>query len=203
MEDVFFESGPEHELLVVDPIDRHRYALSTPEPMTPTPVDADAFRFPVDTAVSVRTDAFSLPNIALTYVRDEGGEVCTRAEHFANEHLPRGTYTIEVSAPLKLYLEVESTVDVTADGERTSITFGEETRVLVGARSHHSHPAATVRTPADPENMMAAVSTFGSALKTTSSERSYPTLRGHPPTVELGEDARPRGAGAPGDGDHD
>jgi hypothetical protein len=34
---------------------------------------------------------------------------------------------------------------------------------------------------------MRALSTFGSALKTTSPERSYPTLRGHPPLVELGD----------------
>ncbi|MDX1747032.1 MAG: hypothetical protein R3324_13935, partial [Halobacteriales archaeon] len=34
---------------------------------------------------------------------------------------------------------------------------------------------------------MEAVSSFGSALKTTTCERSYPTLRGHPPTLELGE----------------
>ncbi|WP_339105059.1 hypothetical protein [Haloterrigena salinisoli] len=33
---------------------------------------------------------------------------------------------------------------------------------------------------------MQAVSTFGSALKSTTPERSYPTLRGHPPVVELG-----------------
>src|SRR5699024_9950506 len=62
-----------------------------------------------------------------------------------------------------------------------------ETAVTVGARSYHKRPAATVRTPADPESMMAAISTFGSALKTTSPERAYPTLRGHPPAIELGD----------------
>jgi hypothetical protein len=35
---------------------------------------------------------------------------------------------------------------------------------------------------------MAAISTFGSALKTTSPERAYPTLRGHPPAIELGDE---------------
>jgi hypothetical protein len=34
---------------------------------------------------------------------------------------------------------------------------------------------------------MEAVSHFGSALKTTSPERAFPSLRGHPPRVELGE----------------
>ncbi|WP_458210437.1 hypothetical protein [Haladaptatus sp. NG-SE-30] len=35
---------------------------------------------------------------------------------------------------------------------------------------------------------MAAISTFGSALKTFSPERSFPTLRGHPPAIELGDE---------------
>jgi hypothetical protein len=34
---------------------------------------------------------------------------------------------------------------------------------------------------------MKAISTFGSALKTTSPERSFPNDRGHPPQIELGE----------------
>src|SRR5699024_3463049 len=70
----------------------------------------------------------------------------------------------------------------------TTIEFGDETEIVVGARSHHSRPATTLTTPADPERMMRAVSTFGSALKTFSPERSYPTLRGHPPAVELGDE---------------
>ncbi|WP_226377469.1 hypothetical protein [Haloterrigena turkmenica] len=37
---------------------------------------------------------------------------------------------------------------------------------------------------------MQAVSIFGSALKSTTPERSYPTLRGHPPIVELGNELR-------------
>ncbi|MXV63246.1 hypothetical protein GS429_14450 [Natronorubrum sp. JWXQ-INN-674] len=37
---------------------------------------------------------------------------------------------------------------------------------------------------------MEAVSTFGTALKTTTAERSYPTLRGHPPTLTLGDELR-------------
>jgi len=36
--------------------------------------------------------------------------------------------------------------------------------------------------------MMKTISHFGSALKTITCERSYPTLRGHPPEVELGDD---------------
>ncbi|WP_160133049.1 hypothetical protein [Halococcus salsus] len=175
-------------IAVMDPIERHQYTLSTPTPVTPDPAETEPFRFPVETAVSIQTSAFSLPSVVTIHVRDGNGTPVRTAEHFADEHLPEGTYGIELNTPVKLYLMVEGSVDLTADAERMSIEFGEEVDVLVGARSHHDRPAATVTTTSDPEHMMQAISTFGSALKTTSPERSYPTLRGHPPTVELGEE---------------
>ncbi|WP_049899186.1 hypothetical protein [Halococcus agarilyticus] len=175
-------------IAVVDSIERHRYALTTPEAVAPTVADTDRFRFPVDAAVSIHTAALSLPSVVSVHLRDESGTIVAQAEHFANEELPHGEYTIELSAPIKLYCRVESTVTVTADVEGMTIEFDDATEVVVGARSHHERPAATVTTTTDPEDMMAAISTFGSALKTTSPERSYPTLRGHPPTVELGDE---------------
>jgi hypothetical protein len=59
--------------------------------------------------------------------------------------------------------------------------------VRVGGRSYHERPATTITTTDDTHDLMTAVSTFGSALKTTTPERSYPTLRGHPPLLERGQ----------------
>ncbi|WP_049991250.1 hypothetical protein, partial [Natrinema salifodinae] len=44
-----------------------------------------------------------------------------------------------------------------------------------------------ITTPPDIDSLMAAVSALPSALKTTSPERTWPTLRGHPPLIELGD----------------
>jgi hypothetical protein len=175
-------------ITVVDSIERHRYVLTTPESVSARPADTDRFRFPVEAAVALRTSAIALPSVISVHVRDESGTIVSQAEHFASEELPYGEYTIELSAPIKLYCRVESTVSVRADVEGMTIEFGDTTEVVVGARSHHERPAATVTTTTDPTDLMAAVSTFGSALKTTSPERSYPTLRGHPPTIELGDE---------------
>ncbi|WP_273836693.1 hypothetical protein [Halococcus sp. PRR34] len=175
-------------IAVVDSIERHRYALTTPESVAPRPADTDRFRFPVENAVAIRTSAISLPSVISVHARDESGAIVAQAEHFASEELPHGKYTIELSAPIKLYCRVESTVSVRADIEGMTIEFDDATEVVVGARSHHERPAATVTATTDPEDLMAAISTFGSALKTTSPERSYPTLRGHPPTIELGDE---------------
>jgi hypothetical protein len=186
-------------LAVVDPIERHRYVLSTGA-VEPVPADTGRFRFPVDSAVVVRTDHVGLPSVVSVHVRDATGAVVAHAEHHAHEKLPADDYILEVSAPIKLYLRVESTLDISADAEGMTIAFDGRTDVAVGARSHHERPAATVRTPADPESMMRAVSTFGSALKTTTPERSYPTLRGHPPTVELDDSLDLKGLEPPGTG---
>jgi hypothetical protein len=183
-------------LTVVDPIERHRWTLSTPGAVTPEPADTTQFRFPVDAAVSITTDALSFSSIGV-HVRNESGTALWNAEHFGNEDFAAGQYTIEVNAPVKLYLRVKSAITASADAERIRIDFGDATDVVVGARSYHDHPAATVTTPAAPESMMQAVSTFGSALKMTSPERSYPTLRGHPPTIELGEELDLAGLDAP------
>lgn len=182
---VFFERSPAG-LAVVDPIERRRYELTTGT-VRPTAVEPSRFLFPVESAVSVRTDHVTLPSVVSVHVRDGSGVVVASAGHHADERLPTGEYIVEVSAPIKLYFRVESALRITADAAGMAIGFDGEREVLIGARSHHERPAATVRTPADPEMMMDAVSTFGSALKTLTPERSYPTLRGHPPTIELGD----------------
>jgi hypothetical protein len=187
MTELYFEAD-NNELSAVDPIERHRYALSMSTAVAPESADTAQFRFPVDTAVSIRTASVSLPSVALAFVRNEEGEILAQTEYTARKELPEGRYIIELSASVKLYLRVESSLVVNANTEQTYLNFGERTEVVVGARSHHRHPAATVTTPAAPESMMRAVSTFGSALKTTSPDRSYPTLRGHPPTIELADE---------------
>jgi hypothetical protein len=195
-----FERVAKGGVVVADPIERHRYTLSTPTAVAPEPTDTDRFRVPVDAAVSVRTAAVSLSSVISVHVRNQDGLSLCTAEHFAYEELPSGEYTIELSAPIKLYLHVESAVTVCADADGMRIDFGDATEVAVGARSHHDRPATSVTTTTDPEAMMRAVSTFGSALKTTSPERSYPTLRGHPPTVNIGDELDLAGLEAPDTG---
>ncbi|ESS05248.1 MAG: hypothetical protein A07HB70_02289 [uncultured archaeon A07HB70] len=172
---------------VVDHVERHRCALWTDEPVVPEPADTGVFRFPVDAAVGVRASEVTVPSVVQTYVRDAGGDMLAEVEQGGEESFGPGTYDVEVCAPMKVYLRVDGPVTVGTGPLGIRIGLDEERRVLVGGRSHHERPATTVTTTEDPRDVMRAVSTFGSALKTTSPERSYPTLRGHPPLVELGD----------------
>lgn len=171
-----------------DAAERHHYALETPTPVTPEPVSADRIDAPIDDAILIEAAGVALPNVVAVYVRDDDRQTVAEAEHFADIDLPRDRYTVELAAPVKTYLQVDAPVRVTADAERTELSFGEETEILVGARSRDEQPEYTVTTTEDPEDMMRAVSALGSALKETSPERSYPTLRGHPALIELGDD---------------
>lgn len=177
-------------MVVVDSVERRRCVLRTPTAVDPTPVpDADdRFRRPVDGAGAVDVADLSLASVPDVYVRDGDGQVVAEPKPGTEAELPRGVYSIELSAPIKLYLLVEAAPRIAIDADRVRFAFDGERSVLVGARSYHTRPAATIETTEAPVDVMAAVSRFGSALKTTSPERSYPTLRGHPPAVTLGDE---------------
>lgn len=146
----------------------------------------DAFRMPVDRAVRIETGELRVPSVSEVVVRDADGRQLAKGR--SGIDLPPGAYDIGIwSMPAKTYLAVEAPVSVTAAGSEIRIGFDGRREVLVGVRSRHDSPAGTVTTTPDPESVMRAVSALGSSLKTTSPERSFPTLRGHPPLIEVGE----------------
>ncbi|NHN59079.1 MULTISPECIES: hypothetical protein [Halorussus] len=174
-------------LAVLDPIEKRRFVLYTAGSVSPAPADVESFAFPVSVARRITTSRVTLPYNVPVAVREAGDGAHIRdAGHDGTFELEADDYLIEVSAPVKLYLRVSSSLAVEATTKGVRFEFGDETTVDLGARSSHTSPAATLTVPDDPEAVMAAVSTFGSALKTTSCERSWSNLRGHPPAVERG-----------------
>ncbi len=179
------EEGP--GITVVDRIEGRRFPLSTPRAVGLESGAVDRFREPVDAAVSCRIEELQLPYVVGVYVHDVNGEMVAECLDFTRRELPAGEYELEIAAPIKIFLRVSGAVTVTSSSTEMRIAFEGDAPIVVGARSYHERPAATVTTTAVPEDLMAAVSTFGSALKTTSPERSFPSLRGHPPAIELGD----------------
>jgi len=174
-------------LRVLDTVEQLQYQLFTPERVSPTPVDASSFRSPVGNGVRVETEAVEVHSGVAVTVRDVGGEMLTQVEQFEPESFGEGEYIIGLSAQVQTYLEVSGPFEIQPGMVQTRCVFDGTTAVDIGFRSRHTQPATTVTTTDDPVDMMAAISTFGSALKSTSPERSFPLNRGHPPQVELGE----------------
>ncbi|MFB6310408.1 MAG: hypothetical protein ABEH64_04410 [Salinirussus sp.] len=175
-------------LAFVDRIEQERCECRTESPVDPRPADPERFRFPVDRAVTIEAETVSLPNVAGVLVRDSSGDIVAEVQQLDSEELPRDCYDLELLTQFKTYLGVEGPVEIEADATAFQIDFGTETEVILGARSNHERPAATVTTTSDPLDLMAAIETFGSALKTTAPDRAFPSLRGHPPAVELGSE---------------
>lgn len=172
---------------LVDQVERHRYGIGTSPVESLRPVDADRVLFPVDAAVALTTDHLAFRDVPALYVRDEAGEMLASTDPPTEVSFGPGAYHLEVGGPLKVYVRCEGPFAVEATTEEKRVRLDGETNVLLGGRSKHQRPAGSVTTTERPVDVMAAISTFGSTLKTTSPERSFPTLRGHPPTVELGD----------------
>lgn len=116
-------------LLLIDRIDRCRCALYTPSQPAPTPGSTEQFNYPVDSALTINTAQITMPVITGVNLRDENGRVLTRIEASAEQSYPRDQYVLELSAPIKTYLAVDSSVHLAADTTRTRIEFGGETTV--------------------------------------------------------------------------
>ena len=189
MVNVYFEPTAEGAgVEAVDAIQRHRYTLTTPSSAQFEPADPEEMLFPVDSAIALTTSRIELLDSTCVYVRDADGGMLASTEPPSSQDFPDGEYYLEICTPIKLYARVSSPISIEATVNHKSFDFGDDTTVLLGGRSKHEFPEGTVTTTSDPADVMAAISTFGSALKTTSPERSFPTLRGHPPTIELGEE---------------
>ncbi len=174
---------------IVDPIENARFALYTDRTVEPATTDPETFYFPVDTAITVTTSAIEVPKLGNITVRQPDGAFVADNADCEDRTLPVDTYLIELgSAPMKLYLTVESALTIEHTDSSTVVSFDSTVSVHIGARSFHDNPAGTITVTNDIEDVMRAISLFGSALKTTSPERSFPTLRGHPPLIELGDE---------------
>ncbi|QLG27017.1 hypothetical protein HUG10_05435 [Halorarum halophilum] len=179
--------GGDGGLEIRDPIERRRVVLETDRAVSPTEVDPSALRVPVGSAVRVAAREIVLPRFVDLFVRDASGDAIADANSLQYRALPAEEYVVEVNAPVKVYLTVDSALELVVGPGGIRLAFPESTPVTVGARSYHHRPSATITTTTDPADLRTAISSLSSALKTTGPERSYPTLRGHPPLVELGE----------------
>ena len=178
----------------VDDIEDRTFELHLPDRGAVEPVSPDRFAFPVTTGIEVAVRRIVVPEYFGLFVYDRDEERLLRTIKPATDaFVSDGAYDVDIGgAPLKTYLSFEGAFDVRHRSEGaepgTVLEFDGERRVRIGARSLHSSPAGTITTTESVEDLMTAVSLFGSAIKTFSPERSFPTLRGHPPRLEVGEE---------------
>ncbi|MWG36545.1 hypothetical protein [Halomarina oriensis] len=141
--------------------------------------------YPLDSGWRVDTGRLSVPKPVEVVIRTGAGDPLTQVTHRERFDAEAGEYVLQVqSLGIVCYLHVTGTLTtVFEDGARIIHTSADH--IDIGLRSLHERPHATVETSAHPRDLMRALSCFGSALKTTSPERSWPTLRGFPPALDV------------------
>lgn len=173
---------------LIDDIEGVRIRFFTSKITHPTRCSTDSFRFPIDTAYELPPLVLWTHQLNSVIVRDMEGDVRAQTTYHENATLPPGEYTIDIcSLGIKTYLRVQGEILIVSDEERgRTIDCSAAESVQIGLRSFHDSPATTVTTTDQPHDVMRTLSCLGSALKTTACERSFPTLRGHPPRIERG-----------------
>ncbi|WP_276301740.1 hypothetical protein [Halorussus lipolyticus] len=97
-------------------------------------------------------------------------------------------YLLNVSLNIKTYVRFSGPAVISKNEDYTElhVSFPDRTLVTFGFRSHHEEPVDTITVPPTTEGIATAITYSSSSHKTTGADRSYPTLRGHPPKIELG-----------------
>jgi hypothetical protein len=175
-------------LKVIDRIERRHLAIETGGPVSPDQSSTDEFAFPVDEAVSIETNRLFIPDELCVIVWNSLGFMISEITGDETKELPKDRYLFEIPGPVRLYVTLDESCSIDMSGDGILIESDIPTEVSIGARSYHKQPAATITTSENVEDLMQAISYFSSGLKTTSCERSYPSHRGHPPTLEVGDE---------------
>jgi hypothetical protein len=173
---------------VVDRVEQRQLTFRTADPVEPTRIDTDRFHFPVTHACRFETGGIYFDRLDGVCVRNSDSDFLSKINSHEQYSFDSGSYSVDMGGPIKVYFRVADSMTIETGANHLYIEFGGTPVIDFGSRSYHKNPATTITVPDDPYDLMTAVSALPSALKTTSCERSYPTLRGHPPLLERGEE---------------
>jgi hypothetical protein len=156
---------------VEDRISSRQYELRTAGAVDPSPVDADALAVPVSDAVALETSELRIADQYTAYVRTGDGELRDTVWD-DTVAVPPGDHYLELGTPVKTYVGIQAGVDCTNTDAGLRVELDEPGRVVVGARPWRVSPDHESLVGEEPEDLLAALSYFGSALASRSPERS-------------------------------
>lgn len=172
---------------IIDHIERRHFPIKSATEVHPTKETTDLFDFPVGSAVTINTGKITLPHQFGAMIRNSMGFMVAEITKGESRTFPRDRYSIDPGASIKTYIVFDEGFTIESAGEGITITLDSPSDIHIGARSHHKQPAGNITATEDISDLMIAFSSLSSSLKTLSCERSYPTLRGHPPLINIGD----------------
>ncbi|MGA9401744.1 hypothetical protein [Haladaptatus sp.] len=145
---------------------------------------------PVDELVPGYASELTFPPSLVNVTEVETGEQYKHGNDTKPLELPDGEYLANIHGNVKTYLRFSGPASIrkTDDFESLIIDFHEWIPITFGFRSHHNVPLDTITIPPTTEGLATAITYASSSHKATGPDRSYPTLRGHPPRFEVGDE---------------
>ncbi|PSP39012.1 hypothetical protein BRC71_03950 [Halobacteriales archaeon QH_7_65_31] len=176
-------------LRVVDSIERRQLTFTPEEGGRLSVADvAREWFVPVDRAATLGVSTLWLPTTWDVFLRAPDGTLLADIPAGETGAVTDKAVAEVTTAPIKIYFASRGGLRVSTVDGQTRLEGVGGTPLVLGARSPHEQPARTITVPPTPEGYMRGVSEFGAALKTASPERTFPTLRGYPPEIQIGSE---------------
>lgn len=172
---------------VIDQIDRRGVDLQTPRRVDPEPTTTEPFPYTVELAIEISSSSLRITRSPAIHIYDPTGEPIDDISFGETRELGKGTFFVLLETNLVIYLKVEGPATIDVGPRCTEVTLGRSRPLQIGLRRVLDGPAGTITTTRDPEDILTALSYLGGAIQTYTPRRSYPSLRGHPPRIELGD----------------
>lgn len=142
----------------------------------------------VDATVAGTTSKLELPPSFVRIEHPNGEHVATLGSENGPITLPTEQYVVHIETNVRTKIRFDGRATVEKPNyEATTIRFPGQTAVTLGFESRLESPPETITVPPTPEGIAAAISALPAAHRTVTPDRSFPTMRGHPPLIELGE----------------
>ncbi|WP_336002775.1 hypothetical protein [Halorientalis halophila] len=94
---------------------------------------------------------------------------------------------VSTESGIELYCRFDGPAFVRQTDGEVAVSLGETRPVTLGFREQCEEPP-TITVPSTPEGVADAITHLSAALRTTGPARSHPSMREHPPIVEVGDE---------------
>ncbi|WP_267620007.1 hypothetical protein [Halobium salinum] len=154
----------------------------------PTTVEDDV-PSPTDVRVAGTTTSLRLPPAFVSVTRLDDNATFELGSETGPLELGDAEFLVRVSGNVNSYLRFSGPAEVSKPNyEATVLSFLRPTEVTLGFRSRVQSPSGTLTVPRTPAGVATALTHLSASNRTATPDRSFPTMRGHPPLVEFGED---------------
>lgn len=138
----------------------------------------------VDDVVRASTDYLRFPTVSVVIDSLDTGETYHLGGDTTAVSLPDRAYRLRVHGAVPTDLRINGRFTITRRKQgAVEVEFPTERRVTLGFRSRIQHPREEIAVTRTPTGLAQALTAFGNAHRTSSPDRSFPTMREHPPTV--------------------